>query len=307
MELPRYVRRMREPIPAPVLRVIRDSVRQYAIATAQRRVLPDFLIIGTKKGGTTSLINWLVRHPAVCRMFPPAQRLKSAHYFDINYWRGLRWYRSHFATEAAQRRIEQRLGARPVTGEASPYYMFHPAVPGRVLETVPEVRIIALLRDPVSRAYSNYWDRRATGTEDLPTFEEALAAEPARLAGVDASQLANPRFYSFDHDNHSYLARGRYLEHLRPWLEQFPAEQLLILRAESLFSEPAETFTRVQRFLNIPEHDPGPLVRYNERSRPPMLDATRAWLADYYRPHNAALYDALGQDMGWESRYPSPR
>lgn len=304
MELPARLRRLREPVPAPVLHGIRTGVRQYGIATAGRRTQPDFLIIGTKKGGTSSLMNWLVQHPAVMRMFPSVQRLKSPHYFDINYWRGPRWYRSHFPSVRARRRLEQRVGGA-VAGEASPYYMFHPAVPGRVAETIPHVRIIVLLRDPVSRAYSNYWDRVAAGAEDLPSFEEALAAEPGRLVEAAEGRLADPRFYSFHHDNHSYLARGRYLEHLRPWLTLFPREQLLIMRAEDLFADPIDMFASVQRFLQIPVTEAVPLRRYNERSRQPMNDRTRVNLCNYYRPHNAALYEALGEDMGWEARYPA--
>lgn len=305
MSLPRYNERLRKAIPRPVLETARGSIRRYGTLTAASRPLPDYLVVGTKKGGTTSLINWLVHHPHVARMFPSTQRLKSSHYFDINYHRGPNWYRSHFPSRWARTAHSRRVNGPVVVGEASPYYMFHPAASRRASETAPDVKVIALLRDPVSRAYSNYWDRRATDTENLSTFEAAIDAEEQRLAGVDNTRLVtDPAYYSFDHDNHSYLARGRYLEHLSSWIDAFPPDQLLILQAESMFTEPEEVFARVQRFLGIPVVGTIPLSKFNERSRAPMKDDTRARLADYYRPHNAALYEALGQDFGWESRYP---
>ncbi len=304
MELPDYIEKLRKPVPRAVQVAVRDTIRHYGAATASTRPLPDYLIIGTKKGGTTSLVNWLVQHPNVARMFPTSQRLKSAHYFDINYAKGPRWYQSHFPTARSRQTRARRTGGVTVVGEASPYYMFHPAAPHRVKETAPDVKVIALLRDPVSRAYSNYWDRRATGTEDQPTFEAAIDAEERRLADVDHGRLAtDPSYYSFDHDNHSYLARGRYLEHLQPWMEALPPEQVLILRAESMFEDPEDIFVRVQKFLGIPVVDSVPLSKYNERPRHPMDPATAARLAEYYRPHNAALYQALGEDFGWEARY----
>lgn len=245
-------------------------------------------------------MNWLLQHPGVARMFPAPQRVKSPHYFDINYWRGPTWYASHFPTYAARHRQERRLGGLSVVGEASPYYLFHPAVPTRVALDLPDVRVIVTLRNPVSRAYSNYWDRRAYGTEDLPTFEQAIEAEPQRLAEVDHQRLReDPCYYSFHHDHHTYLARGRYAEHLRSWIELVPAERLLILEAEQLFRAPAETFDQVRRFLRLPPWTGIGLDPYNRRVQPPIAPDTKALLAEYYRPHNAALYELLGRDLGW--------
>lgn len=300
IELPPVVLRARQAVPGPARRALKWGARGYGGRTAAARPLPDFVIIGTKKGGTSSLMNWLLRHTAVARMFPAAERVKSPHYFDFNYWRGPRWYRSHFATRAARRRTEDKVGALTVTGEASPYYMFHPAAAARATELLPAVRVIALLRNPVSRAYSNFWDRKAFGTEELDTFEQALAAEPQRLATVDEARLmSDPHYYSFEHDHHSYLARGHYAEQLRRWMDRVPAERMLVLSAEDMFTDPQETFDSVQRFLQIPiqgvQLDP-----FNARPQVPMDPDTRANLFDHYRPHNAELYDLLGRDLGWD-------
>jgi hypothetical protein len=264
------------------------------------RVLPDFLIVGTKKGGTTSLMNWLIMHPHVLRPYPPTSRAKSPHYFDLHYNESLAWYRSHFPTKATCNLHKRRSGVRPLVGESSPYYMFHPAVAQRVQESVPGVKVIALLRNPVARAYSHYWDRRATGHETLPTFEQAIAAEERRLANVDAFRLSVPGEYSYAHDHFSYLARGRYVEQLLPWLGRFPAEQVLVLKAEELYSHSRSTFLEVQSFLGLPSIELAELPARNERKGyPPILEQTRKDLSDYFRPHNEALYSALGRDFGW--------
>jgi hypothetical protein len=125
--------------------------------------LPDFIILGTQRGGTTSLYDDLTRHPQI---IPAAG--KELHYFDNKYSKGVTWYRGHFS---------RRVRFKPwlITGEATPYYLFHPAVPDRVLETCPRAKFLVLLRDPVSRAYSHYHMMRKRDREPL-SFEEALKA-----------------------------------------------------------------------------------------------------------------------------------
>ena len=293
------IRRLRSLTPGPVVGLARSAARSYGSATASQRPLPEFLVIGAKKGGTTSVANWLARHPHVLPMFPRVQRAKSPHYFDINYWRGETWYRSHFHSAAFRRLQERRTGVRPIAGESSPYYLFHPAGAQRIHDTVPTVKLVAVLREPVGRAYSNYWDRRATGHEDLPTFEEAIAAEPGRLAGITEEMLAAPHAYSHDHDNHSYLARGEYAPQLRRYFDVFDRDQLLVLSADVVRREPAASFNRLQEFLGLPAMDID-LTLFNVRSGYPPIDATtRDRLREYYAPHNQELYELLGEDLGW--------
>jgi hypothetical protein len=298
VEMTRTVKALRRTTPRFAQLAVRSSARAFGTATATRRPLPDYLIIGAKKGGTSSLTNWLLQHPDHLRMFPRFQPLKSPHFFDINFSRGEAWYRGHFPTQRAR---ERHPGS--VLGEASPYYMFHPAAAARARSVVPDAKVIAVLRNPVSRAYSNYWDRVAAGTETLPTFEEALAAEAERLAGVDHDRLANdPAYYSLAHDQFTYLARGRYLEHLQTWLDTYPSEQVLVLRAEDMYSDPVGVFKTVQGFLGLRVWPHVNTKTYNERSKPPLDARTRDRLAEYYRPYNEALYERLGRDMGWEKK-----
>ena len=286
--------------PDPIVDGVRSAARVYGTSTSAWRALPDFLIIGVKKGATTSIANWLVRHPQVLPMFPRWQAAKSPHYFDINYWRGESWYRSYFPSRLARGRVERRTGHRSMVGDSSPYYLFHPAAPARIHATIPQVPMIAVLREPVSRAYSNYWDRVAVGAEDLPSFEAAIDAEPERLAGVLDADLEDPRAYDFHHDNHTYLARGRYAEQLRRYYELFSRDQLLVLTQDEMYGDRAAAFARIQAHLGL-QPAAVELSEYNVRKgRNPTIDPeTRERLRAYYAPHNAELYELLGRDLGW--------
>ncbi len=294
------VERVRAMVPDPVVGHLRSAVRAYGSATAARRPPPDFLVIGAKKGGTTSIINWLLKHPQVMGMIPTVQSAKSPHYFDINYWRGESWYLSHFPTARARSRRAQRVGLPQQTGESSPYYLFHPYAAARIRATTPDTRMVAILREPVSRAYSNYWDRRATGYETLLSFEEAVAAEPGRLSGPEAS-LADPHSYSFDHDHHAYLRRGEYAPQLRRYFDLFPREQLLVLTFDELRDDAERVFADVQRHLGLDDHAlDQSLEAFNVRSDYPPIDpATRARLREHFAPHNAELEQLLGRRLGW--------
>ncbi|NUS73377.1 MAG: sulfotransferase [Corynebacteriales bacterium] len=292
-------RSIKKALPKPLKRVIRSTIRTFAVRTAERRVLPDFLIIGAKRGGTTSLWNWLVRHPHVEPMFPAAQQIKSPHYFDIHYDQGLNWYRSHFPTQEALLALEKRMGIRPLCGEASPYYLFHPLAAERAHAVVPEAKIIVSLRNPVDRAYSNYHERLGSGVEVLPTFEDAIAAEHSRLAGTDA--LVRTGAYSPEHDSHSYLARGHYADQLTPWLTHYDRANILILRLEDFKTDEAGEYRRVQEFLGLPIEPAPPTPRHNRLPVPPMNPETRSRLLELYADSNAKLEQLLGRPFNWNT------
>ena len=127
----------------PVVRLGRDGIRAWGQATARWRSDPEFLVIGAKRGGSTSFYYDLARHPQIAPLFPrpdhlpKAELTKGVHYFDVQYDRGARWYRSHLPSTLARRRLAARSGDPVVTGEASPYYLFHPAAAQRAAALVP--------------------------------------------------------------------------------------------------------------------------------------------------------------------------
>jgi hypothetical protein len=274
----------------------RWSAQAYARPTAGLRLLPDYLIIGAQRAGTTSLHRYLVQHPGVRTTL----RTKGVHFFDTGYGRGMSWYASRFPTRLTAWYVARRHGVELRTGEASPYYLFHPHVPARVAEHLPQVKLIALLRDPVVRAYSHYQHETARGFETL-SFEEALEAEPARLAGETRRLLAEPLYNSFEHQHHSYLARGRYHEQLAHWRALFDDRQLLVISSERFFREPEATFRRVLEFLELPAFTPDGFEKHNGYDYRGMGDAVHARLVEHYREPNRLLYESLGDDFGWSA------
>lgn len=257
--------------------------------TGLLRVLPDFLIIGAQRGGTTSLYRYLCAHPAVAPAFT-----KEIHFFDYNFERGVGWYRAHFPTY-----FDKGRGKFSVTGEASPYYLFFPLAASRAAAIVPQAKLIVLLRNPVERAFSHYYHEVRLGLEPL-SAEAAFAAEEARLAGECEKILSDPRYYSFNHQNYSYLARGRYAEQLERWFRYFSRQQFLILASEEFYRDPATIFSRVLEFLELPQWQPDSFPPENQGAYAPMDATLRARLTDYFRPYNARLYELLGTDFGWE-------
>jgi hypothetical protein len=276
---------------------VRDLLVRYGERTSDRRPLPDFLIVGTKRGGTTSLWNYLVQHPLVPRLFP-AWNTKTSHYFEENWPRGEAWYRSHFPTVKQRAALERRHGGPSKVGEAAPLYMFHPLVAGRVAELMPQARIVVLLRDPVERAFSHWKERRTEGKEPLD-FAAALAAEQERTAGERERLIADPNAFSEPFDWWSYRARGRYLEHLEPWLERFDRSQLLFLPSETFYRDPARSYATVLDFIGLPPYELRAYDVFNDRPSRGMDDAVRAELAAYYRPYNEALSARLGVSFDW--------
>lgn len=271
--------RLREP-----LRRLRAGYRQL---TGPLRGWPSALIIGAQRSGTTSLFNYLVRHPAVLAPFG-----KEIHYFDLHYDRGVRWYRGRFPYSRLLRN-----GA--ITLDASPYYLVHPLVPRRAAELLPAVKLIVLLRNPVDRALSHYQHEVRGGRETL-SFAEAIAREPERLAGEEERLRNDPHYYSFNHHRYSYARRGEYIDHLRRWAEHFPRTQLLVLQSEALFRDPAAASASVFNFLGLPPHR---LPRYKpflqgkyERDLP---DELRARLVARFEPHNRELFGWLGETFDW--------
>ncbi|MFC0509382.1 sulfotransferase domain-containing protein [Micromonospora costi] len=292
--------RVKQIVPAQVSNRVRESLVDYGVRTSDRRPLPDFLIIGTKRGGTTSLWNYLIQHPLVPRLFP-AWNTKATHYFEENWRHGEAWYRSHFPTERQRAVLESRHGGPVRVGEAAPLYMFHPLAAQRVAALMPAVRLIVLLRDPVERAYSHWKERRTHGVEPLD-FPAALAAEERRTAGERERLVAEPGYHSERHDWYSYRARGRYLEHLEPWLDRFDERQFLFLPSEDLYRDARSAYRRTLDFLGLPPYDLPSFTVHNDRRSAPLDPAVRADLAAYYRPYNDALRTRLGLDLDWPDR-----
>jgi hypothetical protein len=286
--------------------------------------LPNFLIVGAMKSGTTSLAQYLAAHPQA-HLAPE----KEVNFFERSYiWqRGADWYASRFADA----------GDAVAVGEASPSYMYWPTAIERMASVVPDARLIALLRDPVERAYSHYLHWRFDAVREDRTFAQAVEAE------IAAGLPHRLDYHEVSEDDFDYLARGIYLPQLERLCEHYPREALHVELMEDLKRAPEETFARVCRFLGIddsviPEnvgtvanaqHVFRPVwlwrlsVRRNlwrfvpKRYRLPLIDRmgqhrtpepiapqVRERLNDYYAEPNAALAAWLGRELPWDSARP---
>jgi hypothetical protein len=289
---------LRRTLPPPAYR---RAVRSYhGVRKLARRnpgrgcLLPDFVIIGAAKAGTTSLYAWLGQHPFV----EPAKH-KEVHYFDYNYPRGDDWYRMHFPLRRARDRFAAANGRPFLTGEASPSYISHYWAPERLAQRLPDAKLLVNLRDPVERAYSQFQMSRREGEEELESFADAVAAEDRRLDPERARAMADPAYNSWPIGCWAYLMRSRYAEQLERWFALFHREQFHFVTLEALSSNPQGELDRVHEFLGLPPHAYEDLPKLHTAKYDSLPGDTRARLTEYFRPHNERLYELVGIDFGW--------
>lgn len=271
--------------------VARKGVGQ---GTAAVRMRPDFLIAGAQRCGTTTLFRQLREHPNVVT----SRLLKGAHWFDTGWDRPASWYWGHFPLRVTERVLAARRGGPVLTGEASPYYLFHPLAGERIARMLPDVRVVVLLRDPVGRAWSHYQHEVARGFEERP-FERALAEEPAMIAGEERRLRAEPTARSFAHQHHSYLARGRYAAQLERLWQHVPRGRVLVLDTGRLSTEQAGVFTELCAFLGLPTWVPPRPERLNARSYADLAPAVRARLSAELAADRARLTALTGVGADW--------
>lgn len=255
--------------------------------------MPRAIIIGAQKCGTKSLYFYMKQHPD---LFGPTR--KEVHYFDggldpsrDTYALGENWYRSHFPIDSA-------LTAGAVVFEASPMYLFHPLAAARIAETIPDVRLIVLVRDPVERAISHYFHNCEKHKEPL-SLEDAFAAEEERLQACGGDGLYKEEAYN----RYSYRARGRYLEQIERYLEVFERDQIRLIHTGDLHKDPHGTLRDTFAFVGVdPNFQVADLTRRNVgATRSELSHSLRSEMRDYFRPYNAALFEFLGVDYGWNA------
>lgn len=288
--------------PRWLLRAANASTRAFALSTVRSRRGPDFLIVGSKRGGTTSLFNYLIQHPGILGTYPRLRAKKSTDFFFGNGPTHLFWYRSNFHSEIFRTMRTRELGYRPLACEASPYYIWDPRVAAKVCAFDPGMKAILVVRDPVRRAWSHYHERVQNGVEPL-TFAQALTFEDNRLEGEVERMLEDPRYHSTAHDWYSYRTRGEYLPQIQNWLQHFDRDQLLVLVSEDLYSRTQPTIDDICRFLEIPTFTVPSISAFNATWRTqegvPQSEAVK--LRRHYARHNRALGDFLGRELTWSN------
>lgn len=254
---------------------------------------PNFIVAGVQKGGTTSLYRYLAAHPNVLR-----SHRKELGYFGDQYYRGESWYKQQFPTLLERSRMALRARSWVQTGEATPYYLFHPLAAARVQAYCPAAKVIVMLRDPVERAYSHYRHHVKLGEEVL-SFEEALAAEDERLLGQREAIEQDKGHDETAYRLYSYKTRGQYAEQLKRWFACFDRKSMLIMSSESFFADPGAAFRKTQKFLGLPVRDHDVYEQFNPGKKEGMPSATRAELEAWFRPQNEELFELLGETYDW--------
>lgn len=268
-----------------------DSVTG-ALNGTESKKLPQAIIIGVKKGGTRALLEFLRLHPDIRAVGA------EPHFFDRNYEKGLEWYRD----------LMPKTSEGQLTMEKTPSYFVTKEVPGRIHAMSKDTKLIVVVRDPVTRAISDYTQTRSK-KPDIPSFE-SLTFKNITANLIDTSWSA--------------VQIGMYARHLERWLQFFPLDQLLFVSGERLIVDPAGEMARVQHFLGLrrvvthkhfhfnPTKGFPCLKRPESNSKPHCLGKTKGRthpnidldviqrLRDFYRPFNKKFYRMTGHDFGWD-------
>lgn len=263
-------------------------IRTYHRLTACLRPLPNFLVIGAQKAGTTSLFHYICQHPDVF-----VNKSKEIHFFDRYCDFGTDWYRSHFP-------LLGNFLPKCRIGEATPYYLCHPHAPRCISELLPTAKLIVILRNPVERAISHYFHEVKKGREKLSILE-ALQKEEERCAVEWEKMVDNMSYTSRTHQSFSYKQRGIYIEQLRRYWSFFPEQQILVLQSSKLFTDPHAVLCQVFKFLEINPDAiiPDVTVQNANPKKKVVSPEAYTYLNQFFSPYNTMLADALGRDFGW--------
>jgi len=291
---------LRSFLPEQVRQPIRRAYVAIGKAAPGLRCEPDFIVIGAQRCGTTSLFRALNQHTDIVR--PTFS--KGVNYFDLNYDEGPGWYAGHFPTRHFAGRESSRVDG-PVAFEASGYYMFHPLAVPRLASDLPNIKLVAMLRDPVERAYSAWKHERARGFEH-EAFEQALALEDERLDGEVDKMIADHRYQSHAHRHQAYRRRGEYARLLESVVEHIPRERVHVMYSESFFASPEQEFGRLCSFLDVADPVSIEYERHNARPSRSMPEGAREQLRRHFEPLDAQLAEFVGHAPPWgHGRTPS--
>lgn len=257
--------------------------------TASLRSGPDYLIMGAQKAGTTSLDFYLSQHPDVYTTDP-----KELHYFHLEINRPLSEYTMYFPLK-----LKRILKPNLIAGEATPDYMAYPQIAKELKSLYPNIKLIFLLKEPVSRSFSHYKHNLMMKREWL-SFEDAIEIESKRV-NLDYIDIRETRKDAIkNYSNYSYLDKSKYAKQLEPFIELFPQNQILILQSEEFFKNTDEVYKQVCEFLGIKNIQ---LLNKEPKNQSPISqkisEETKEKLNSYFQPYNEELYKLINQKFDW--------
>tara|TARA_B000000460_G_scaffold142863_1_gene100817 strand:+ start:498 stop:1418 length:921 start_codon:yes stop_codon:yes gene_type:complete len=266
--------------------------RHFYYLTSSFRTLPNFFVIGGVRCGTTSLYHYLGQHNCIKQAM-----YDELGYFDDNFHLGLNWYRSLFPTKFIQKKIESKY-KKFLTYDVTPFYIYNPLVVDRIFKFSPNAKIIAVLRNPIDRAYSNFNNRIQDEGDTETTFEEIVYSEIEKIKNNENNNENNVflvnEFYDLD------LARGFYAKQLKFWFKKFPRKNIFLTSSEELATNTDKTVSEIFEFLEVPEQKISDLTKQNKIKYPKMKDSTREILINFFKPYNEELFGMIGSKFDWD-------
>jgi hypothetical protein len=255
--------------------------------------MPNFLILGAAKAGTTALYHYIKQHPQICM-----SRTKETNFFALMdepldfRGPGDQEYIGRFSVTTLNGYQEQfrNASSAPAIGEASPLYLYSPKAPGCIRRFVPDAKLIAILRNPIDRAYSAFLHLVRDGREPVTDFGEALRREEERIGD------------RWEHIWH-YTRMGLYHEQLTRYFQAFDRSQIKVYLYYDFRTDPIGVLRDVFRFLGVDEgFVPDTSARHNVTSlpldrRPPLPPEVRMELHEVFRDDTLKLQHLIGRDL----------
>ncbi len=268
--------------------------------TSNLRTYPDFIIIGSGRAGTTSLYSYLIQHPNIMTSFSHReQKVADLHFFEYMISSSTNWYRSHFPTNISKKLLQLRTKDSVISGEFTSTYMYHPSVPKRIFDLIPNIKLIVILRNPVDKVYSAF-SQQFQFKEFTTSFEEYIESELKRIKIIENK----PDLKTFNEDFESIavpniLRHGIYHTYLKNWLDIFPKKQIYVLDSKDLHDNTQETLDNIFKFLEIQPVNISDTSKINVGNYSKMDKLTRRKLLDFFTPFNDKLNDLLGTKFHW--------
>ncbi|MEZ4907357.1 MAG: sulfotransferase domain-containing protein [Saprospiraceae bacterium] len=271
-----------------IKRLLNFLYRKNPLKLNSFRAKPEFLIIGAMKAGTTYAFNLLRQHPDL-----RLPKEKEIDFFDINYVEGVNWYKYQFPFNFRKNKK---------TGEATPYYLYHPLAAERAYKFNPNFKIIIFLRNPVNRSISHY--NFIKNMKNMVPFSDILGIGDLEISNQELIEkdLINGKIKSsLIHRNFSFLRRSLYLYQIERWEKHFKKENFIFIKSEEFYKNPLKEINRVFNFIGVKELDYLDLSVYkhetknNEKLQPYIS----SYLKEYYKQSNYDLEKHLNVKFNW--------
>ena len=262
--------------------------------------MPNFIIIGAGRAGTTALYSYLIQHPDIFPAYTEKHDpVGDLHFFEYMISNKVEWYKSHFPTQFTK--SYHKIKKPFITGEFTSTYMYHQAVPKRIFNLLPEIKLISILRNPIDKAYSTYHQQFQFG-EYTTSFEDTIDAEFKRIKLKNDYTSLNSDNPDFENSvSHNIIRHGIYVNYLEHWLKIFNRKQILILNSDDLKKSTKETLRQVFNFLNVSDYDIRDISQVNVGKYPTIDQSVREKLIEFYKPHNNKLNKLLGTNFNWDN------